>query len=147
MKTIAFIGVDGAGKTTLIREIKKQLTNSRKKCVLRYMGFGRDYSIPLLSFFMGNYHKFKHRSGKYGFKDKKKILNDNYRIRRLSWILIQYLEFWFRYLRNKLFVRADFLFYDRYFYDGLILANDFGFKIIKKITPRPNICFLILNVL
>lgn len=142
MKTIAFIGIDGSGKTTVIREVCKGLKKRGKTCEVRYMGLGRDYAFPLMRTFSSWYSSFKHRPKKSKDKEVKEFDRNNYRTRKLPWLLIQYLEFWTRFIKNK-FIRADYLLYDRYFYDGLILSNDTNFKLLKLITPKPQKCFLI----
>ena len=51
VKTIAFIGIDGAGKTTVISEVARELEKVGLKSKRRYMGFGREYQLK------GYYHK------------------------------------------------------------------------------------------
>jgi thymidylate kinase len=67
---------------------------------------------------------------------------DNYRERGFLWLGIQFLEFWTRYLRARIGFKGKILF-DRYFYDGLVFANNKNFKIFMKMIPKPDFCFLI----
>jgi len=139
-KTIAFIGIDGSGKTTLIRRLMKELKNKRIKSVPIYMGLGRNYHTPFLERILEIYSKLKYKKSGLRIKTNPQI-KDNYRIRGFFWIMVQYLELWVRYI-SSLFLDGYVLF-DRYFYDGLILSSERNFNFFKKITPAPTKAFLI----
>jgi thymidylate kinase len=138
VKTIAFIGIDGAGKTTIINGVIKKLEKSGVGCEKRYMGLGRDYQSKFIKFLIGSYHKKrKKKDGKGGIG-----LRSNYRKRTFNWVLVQYVELWSRFIKEK-FRKNDVVLFDRYFYDGLILGNKKAFSFFRRLTPKPTKCFLI----
>jgi len=64
-----FFGVDGAGKTTTIREIKKRLEKKGKKCKIMIMGRAGNHKIPVLTWIV-TIRAWYFRK-KLGIKDKK----------------------------------------------------------------------------
>ena len=138
VRTIAFIGIDGAGNTTVIEEVKKALEKEGGACNRRYMGLGREYQLKFIEDFIGRYRKRKRKkAGKKGLEIK-----SNYRDRGFFWVMTQYVELWARFIREK-FRKEDIVLFDRYFYDGLILGNPRAFSFFRRFTPRPKKCFLI----
>lgn len=135
-KLIAFIGIDGAGKTTIIDKTLKSLKENGIKCRRRYMGLGREYQLGFVEFLIKVYRKSKEIS------NKEIDSPSNYRERTFSWVAVQYLELWARYIRENL-RKEDVILFDRYFYDGLILGNKKAFSFFRRLTPRPTKCFLI----
>lgn len=140
-KVIAFIGIDGAGKTTVIREVKQRLTEKGTQCSLEYMGLGRNYNVPALGNLLAFYSRVKYRKEKKG--DKSPSVRDNYRIRSFMWVCVQYAELWMRYIRLRWSRNVDYVLCDRYFYDGLILSNPRTYRIFKRLTPVPFKSFLV----
>lgn len=142
MKKIAFIGIDGVGKSTLIRKIKRKLEQGGKTVSVYYMGLGRDFRMPFFKRLISIYSRIRYRNAGKINKKGEKIGRDNFRQRGFFWVLIQYLEFWFRYWRSKK-EKTDYILFDRYFYDGLILARGKSFNFFKRFTPILDKCFLI----
>jgi len=143
-KIIAFIGIDGAGKTTVIRGVKEALEKQGGKCKRIYMGLGRNYHIPFLRKFTDIYSKLRYHSVKTNKKKTPQgVVRDNYRKRNFLWLLVQYTEFWVRYLKAKKLVKTHYILFDRYFYDGLVLSGNKSFEFFKMFTPKPDKAFLI----
>jgi thymidylate kinase len=138
VKTIAFIGIDGAGKTTVIEEVIKSLEKENLTCRRRYMGLGREYQLKFIESFIRRYRNFR----KTRRKVSGRTMKSNYRERKFFWVAVQYLEIWARFIREKL-RGGEIVLFDRYFYDGLILGDDRAFKFFRKFTPRPTRSFLI----
>ena len=131
---VALTGIDGSGKTTIIEEIRKELVNRGERCKVVYMGFGRNFHIPLL----GRVARFYSRRK---YSGEKKKVRDNYRTRSSSWLAIQYLEMLTRYLVSKR--RGGYTLFDRYFFDGVFLADEKNSKILKKIIPKADKMFFL----
>jgi len=134
---IAFIGIDGAGKTTLINKVAEKMEEKGHKYKIVYMGLGGEGD--LLFHHLSNF-KRKILYNKKG-ADTKKL--DNYRERGILWVFVQYIELWLRYLNAKKYSKDYMILFDRFFYDGLILGNRLSFHIFKFFTPKPDRCFLI----
>jgi len=138
---LAFVGIDGSGKSSLIEGLKERLRQDGLKTRVVYMGLGSNQKIPFLGEIMKIYSKLR-----YGERVEKKGYHksrDNYRERNLFWLLVQYTDLWIRYLGAKKYSKKSIVLFDRFFYDGLILSSDLGFKIFKHITPLPDRSFLI----
>lgn len=133
---IAFVGIDGSGKTTIIECIKRELKKEGKECHSVYMGLGRNHYLPFLKKTMKAYGKVRYSGGNSSRKKR-----DNFRMRSFPWLVIQYFEMLARYLSYK--KKSGYVFFDRYFYDGLVLANHLSFKILKKFIPKPDKTFLL----
>ncbi|MFW5890645.1 MAG: hypothetical protein ACOCUI_00325 [bacterium] len=141
-KTIAFIGIDGAGKTTIINEIEKILKKQGIKCKRRYMGLGREYDLRIIEKLIQIYRRLKR-----GKSDKRKsadLPGHNYRQRGFFWVAVQYLELWARHIKSR-FNKSEVTLFDRYFYDGLILTNRRSFNFFRFITPKPTKAFLLYS--
>jgi len=141
-KRIAFVGIDGAGKTTIIEEIKKNLEKGGKICAVEYMGFGRNLHMPFLKNAIRGYSTKKYFYRENGEIKRKPTKRENYRIRSFLWLLVYYSELLIRYFKN-IFTKSDYILYDRYFYDGLVFSGKKNFKWLSKLIPRPNKSFLI----
>jgi len=92
---------------------------------------------------MGIYGKLKYKN-KNVAKDGvvREGERDNYRIRNFQWLVAQYLDFWLRYLKARK-SKKDYVFFDRYFYDGLVFADGKNFNFFRKFIPKIDLCFLI----
>jgi len=134
---IAFIGIDGSGKTSVIKYIKEELKKEGKECYSVYMGLGKDHYLPFLKKLMRIYGRIRY--SKKGNSSGKK--RDNFRTRSFAWLIVQYFEMLARYLSYK--KKSGYIFFDRYFYDGLALANPLSFRILKRFIPRPDKTFLL----
>jgi thymidylate kinase len=133
---IAFIGIDGSGKTSLIQELSKKIQKQRnEKVEVIYMGLGKDSRLPLLQKMLEFYSKLRYKNKKAQIKKSEK---GNYRERNCFWLFIQYFDLWFRYRKAKKLSKGSVVFFDRFFYEGLILGTNKAFRIFKNFTPVPN---------
>lgn len=138
--TIAFIGIDGSGKTTLIKELSKKLSKEGETCKVIYMGLGSEHNFPLLKQVMAIRRYFHNESHE---KNSASFRKYNYRKRGFFWVLGQYSELWIRYLKSKKYSKNSYVIFDRFFYDGLILGGKTTFNFFKYFTPRVKNSFLI----
>ncbi len=144
IQTLAFIGIDGSGKSTLIEEIKKKIEKEGKQKVnVMYMGLGSEFNLPLLRQVMKVTSKIRY--GKAGGVEEE-LRKQNYRQRSFLWVLGQYSEFWLRYLKAKKRAKRnkEIILFDRFFYDGLILGSKGTFNFFKHFTPKISKSFLIV---
>lgn len=137
---VAFIGIDGAGKTTLIEQVGKKFKKDGDKYKVVYMGLGSNQHIPFLKTAMKLYARIRYGKNRENPKNRKW---DNYRERNPFWVLVQFTEFWIRYLRFKGYSKEYIIFFDRFFHDGLILGNPISFHIFRFFTPKIDKCFVI----
>ena len=122
---IAFFGIDGCGKTTLIEETRKRLEKDFKNVEIVYMGLGNEFNFPGLKQIMKLLSFIKQRDK----KDEKTLRRYNFRKRSFLWVLGQYSEFWLRYRKAKKKSKNSVILFDRFFYDGLILGGNFTYNI------------------
>ncbi len=141
-KLIAFVGIDGAGKTTIIERIESVLKGRGRKCDVRYMGFGRELQMPFLKSAIRKYSSKKYFSKKNGKLERNPGKRENYRVRSSLWLSIYYLELLLRYFKAR-FSHNDYVLFDRYFYDGLVFSNNKNFFWLRRVIPKPDKCFLI----
>lgn len=139
MKKIVFFGIDGSGKTTLIKEISKELSKKGFETSYFYMGLGSEFNFPFIKQIMKISSWIKGRNK----KSDKELRKYNYRQRSVFWVLGQYLELWLRYLKAKRVSKKKIVIFDRFFYDGLVLASPLAYKIFRHFTPSPELSFLI----
>lgn len=140
-KIYCFFGVDGAGKTTTIRELKKRLEKDGQKCEIFLMGRAGNHRIPLIKTFMKL--KAKRLKKKKGIPvDKDALLVDIYRKRGLGFMVIYYLDLLLRYRDAKKIAKKRTVLMDRFFYDGLALTKRKYLPFFRKITPRVKSFFL-----
>lgn len=137
---IAFIGIDGAGKTTIIKQLGKKLKKDGEKYKIIYMGLGRNQHIPFLKTMMKTYAYLRYGKNRENPKNRKW---DNYRERSPFWVFVQFAEFWVRYINAKKYSKEYIIFFDRFFYDGLILGSATSSHIFRFFTPKIDRCFLI----
>lgn len=140
-KIIAFFGIDGAGKTTIINELKKRLKKEGEDFEVLYMGVSREQKIPFLKNIMNLYSKIRW-SGK-SVRTTYNIRRDSYRERNFLWLFVYYIELLYRYLYSKKISKRKYVLLDRYFYDGLFYAEGKNFNFFRRIIPKPDICFLL----
>lgn len=129
MKKIAFIGIDGSGKSTLISYTKAKLEEKGFSIGVVFMGWKNFYN-PLLRIFSK-----KHK--------KSNIQNRLKRYRERSWLFYAayYTELLTRYLKI-IFSNKDFILIDRYFFDELAFSGK-KFNFLKSLTPKPDITFIL----
>ena len=143
-KIISFIGMDGAGKTTLTNRLISELRKEGHKTKYIYSGKGRDNILPI-QFFGRRYVKNKKK------KEKEKVGPDKNKISMLHTLaapvfafdlLLRYL---FVILPNK--VGNEFVITDRYSTDILLMARvPFGFKrFLYFFLPKPDKIFYIYH--
>ena len=132
---IAFLGSHGSGKTSTINFIKSRLEEQNKKVSVFTMGW-KQFHNPMLNFFSKIYIK----------SDYKKNKNDDRleRFKERSWFfyIIYYIELLTRYFKITR-SNADFILMDRYFYEELTFMNGLKYKLFKKITPVPDLVFVL----
>lgn len=138
-KLIAFFGIDGCGKTTLIGEIKSKLEKDSEDVKIIYMGLGNEFNFPGLKQIMRFLSFIKQRDK----KSEKALRKYNFRERSFFWVLGQYSEFWLRYRKAKKQSKNSVILFDRFFYDGLILGSPLAYKFFRHFTPIPDKSFLI----
>ena len=150
-KTIAFIGIDGAGKTTIIKKVGKELKKKGISSEVFYMGLGRDIQFPLLKRLMGVYSNTRYKGKVITNRENKELrkekvkqgARDNYRIRGFAWLFVQFIEFWTRWFKSRKHRKRNYVLFDRFFYDGLVFAEGGNFRFFKKFIPKLDKCFLI----
>ena len=131
---IVFIGPDGSGKTTLINFFRAKLESEGNSAESFFMGW-RDFSNPVLKISSKIYLKNKSEE-----KDKERI--DRYKPRSWFFYFIYYSELWLRYLK-VLASNKNYILFDRYFYDELLFSSKSKFNFFSKITPKPDLCFIL----
>ncbi len=137
-----FFGVDGAGKTTTIKGVKKRLEKKGKKVIIIRMNRAGDHKLPLIKEFMelkNWYLKKKKVKPRKGFKD---VLVDIYRERGFLFMVVYYLDLWLRFLEAKKLSKNNTILMDRFFYDGLALTKKGNVSFFRKITPKVKSFFL-----
>ena len=129
-KKIVFVGIDGAGKSSLIAFLKEKLQNQGKSVKIVFMGW-RNLENPLLKIFV--------KEGSI-LKGDDKI--KRFRERSWSFYIAYYLEMYYRYFK-VLFSNEDFILIDRYFYDEIVFSKGFKFKILSFFAPKPDLCVIL----
>lgn len=141
---ICFIGIDGAGKSSIICELKNKLENSHLKVDNIYFGWK-----PFLPTTKIISKILKKRDYKITNKMNNKINeSQNFSLTQeimLTYYLIEYLS---RYLYQlKITSKGNIALVDRYFYDMYAhyhYANQSRiFPILLKIMPKPNLTILL----
>jgi thymidylate kinase len=140
-KIIAFFGIDGTGKTTIINALRNKLNKSGEDAEIVYMGVARNQKIPYLKNVMNLYSRIRW-SGK-GARTTYNMRRDAYRERNFLWLSIYYIELLVRYLYSKKNSKKRYILLDRYFYDGLFFAEGKNFSLFRRIIPKPDFCFLL----
>ena len=114
-RSIALIGVDGSGKSTTIKELKKTLGEG---CFVQYMGF----------------REMETKWGKEWYASGKK-----FKIKIIPFLGV-YLEMWYRYLKYR-FYNGRIVLYDRFpweaFDNGTGKYKAIYFLLFKVLFPRP----------
>ena len=129
-KKIVFVGIDGAGKSSLIAFLKEKLQNQGKSVKIVFMGW-RNLENPLLKIFV--------KEGSI-LKGDDKI--KRFRERSWSFYIAYYLEMYYRYFK-VLFSNEDFILIDRYFYDEIVFSKNIKFRVLSFFTPKPDLCVIL----
>ena len=138
-----FFGIDGAGKSTLIREVQKRLEEEGIETEKMYMGRSKNHKIPFISWKVKLKEKLvAKKEGKDPEKVKKPLVNI-YRKRGWIWMSVYFLDLWLRYLEVKIKSREKIVLMDRYFFHGLLLTRGLKRKFFEKLIPKPSKSFLI----
>ena len=135
---IAFFGPDGSGKSTLVKNLKKDLKKKNKKVVLIHW---RPRVLPSLK---QNYKTLK-------FNKPDQYSQRNYLLSFVCYIYF-FLDF---FIAEKIIFRKylndnKIIFYERYFYDVLLHPNRYKLKeinwlglILSKILKKPSVSILL----
>jgi len=142
---IVFLGPDGCGKTTLIEYAKQQIEEQGRSVDIFSLGWKR-FENPLLRLISKIYLKSSLKKRK---QETEKYRLDRFHERSWFFYFLYYFELLDRYRKIKK-SRKDFILIDRYFYEELMFIKAFKFKIFTKLTPRPDLCFVLkcpLNII
>jgi thymidylate kinase len=132
---VVIMGIDGAGKTTLIRELEKELSgvfNVRTT----YMGWHDFYLWPIRIY---RHFKYKHID-----KDKTKSITDSVKRIKLFENIIIFIELYSRYLKSILNGNTEIVLFDRYFYDSIIRSKNHSLEtLLISLVPKPDLFILL----
>lgn len=140
---IAILGVDGAGKSTVIKHVSTRLLNCRFKSV--HTKHLRPNILPPLSVFLGRKNQtVKVVTNPHAAKPSNRFVS----ILRILYLNTDYIIGYFLYTRIKLKHNSTVVFFDRYIYDLLIDPRRFRvslcpaiIKILIYFVPKPDIVF------
>jgi thymidylate kinase len=137
---IAFLGVDGSGKTTSIKNLHSFLEKNNIKNEIGNLGVYHDRTK-----FMKLLSKFVKKE-----KNKRKAvhkLNINYTKKSTIKNIIRIIDIYLRYkktLKKAKKNNSKIIIFDRYFYDIILQSKlDIISKILLKIIPKPNKLFFL----
>ncbi|MEK6809414.1 MAG: hypothetical protein AABY40_01950, partial [Nanoarchaeota archaeon] len=150
---ISFIGTDGAGKSTVITELKRRLEKEHHLNI-KTVYFGWKPFLPttkLLSFILKkrNYQIADKMNSEDSYKNKSK--GHKFSLFQEIMLMYYYVEYLSRYLFQLklpfLFKNQKITLADRYFYDMYAhyryAEQSFIFPALLKIMPRPDVTFLL----
>jgi len=147
-KLIAFIGMDGAGKSTLTNKLEILLKKKNLKVQTIYCGRGRNNILPIVS--LGKIYRNMggQPSNAPKYKNKYKNFEKISLIQTISAPIFAF-DLFLRYYFNILpkLKKYDIIIADRYSTD-ILLMNKVPFwlkKILFKILPKANKIFYIFN--
>lgn len=137
---IAFMGVDGSGKTTLARLVERKL---------RKMGFGVIYYPGFKHLLVGSFLKILPRNK--AKKTQEKFLERSRKKKPFFfkiWPYFVYVDCLILYMKFRFFTRNKIVIFDRYFYDFLISYENLGYssKTIRYLflhLPKPDVGFVL----
>lgn len=132
---VVIMGIDGAGKTTLIRELEKELSgvfNVRTT----YMGWHDFYLWPIRVY---RHFKYKHID-----KDKNKSITDSVKRIALFENIIIFIELYSRYLKSISNRNTEIVLFDRYFYDSIVRSKNHSLEtLLIYLVPKPDLFILL----
>jgi len=132
---VVIMGIDGAGKTTLIRELENELSgvfNVRTT----YMGWHDFYLWPIRIY---RHFKYKHID-----KDKTRSMTDSVKRIALFENIIIFIELYSRYLKSVLNRNTEIVLFDRYFYDSIVRSKNHLLEtLLISLAPKPDLFILL----
>ncbi len=140
--TIAFLGVDGSGKTTNIKNLGNYFNLNDIKYKIGNLGI-----YHARSFFMNFLSRFVKREKNPKIAAKK--LDVNYTKKSPLKNLIRIIDIYIRYnqtLKKAKKKGVKIIIFDRYFYDLILQSKkDFFSRFLLKIVPKPNKVFFLYS--
>ncbi len=136
---IAFVGMDGSGKTTLSRKLKEELVRQSHSAVVvepfKYLVFA-----PVLKFLGGNERLVSARGEK-----------KNHFFLFKFWPILALFDHWIQFLFKikPLEKRYDYVIADRFFFDFASSFKYFGYttsfldKLYLRLVPKPDLTFVL----
>lgn len=136
---IAFLGVDGSGKTTSIKNLSEFLESNNISTINSRMGVY--HQRTLFGIFLMNVYK--------NFKTQDTLsvttLNNNYKRFGLLKNIYRMIDMFLRHIKVLNYARVNkkkVILFDRYFYDIILQSKlDFLTKMLLKIVPKPDFLF------
>lgn len=132
--SICFIGVDGAGKSTIIDSLA-YVFQPFFRVNVTYMGW-KHFSLPPIRLYRYiKYSLIKHNN--------KEDTSEPKGVGKLE-LVATFFELYFRYIKSQLNPRTDLILFDRYFYDQISRSKNNKIKsLMYKVIPKPdNVFFL-----
>ena len=137
----AFFGVDGAGKTTVIEKIRKELEKEGRNIHVIRMNRAGDHKLPFIKTYVGLRAKFLSKK-KNVKKYRGSVYVDIYRKRGLLFMAVYFLDLWLRFREAKKISKKKIVLMDRYFYDGIALSKGNYANFFSKLIPSVKGFFL-----
>lgn len=132
---VVIMGIDGAGKTTLIRELEKELSgvfNVRTT----YMGWHDFYLWPIRVY---RHFKYKHID-----TEKRSPQTDSVKRIKIFENIIIFIELYSRYLKSILNGNTEIVLFDRYFYDSIVRSKNHSLEtLLISLAPKPDLFILL----
>lgn len=143
IKTISFSGVDGTGKTTLVKNFSKVLKdiNVGTKIVHFYHDNTIFKILKLLKII-----KIPKMDDKYYKLTRENTKKVKQKGKSLIWAFAHFIDSYLQYLFSMLNRGGKIILFDRYLYDYLISFEYFNiknYKIFTKFIPKPNIAIVV----
>lgn len=144
VKAISFSGVDGSGKTTLVKNFSKELEKIGFKT--KIVHFYHDNIIFKLLKKIGILEKPR-EDNKYFKKTRKRTRLAKEKGKSLLWAVMHFTDSFVQYLFSRVLHPGKILIYDRYLYDYLVSFDYFGvsgFRIFKTVIPKLDLSFVVV---
>lgn len=136
---IAFMGIDGSGKTSISKSIEQNLKQMGKNVKYR-----AEFSYTALDFLQKTFLKNKFYRTRKQFLTRKRKISGIFKI----WPYLVFLDCLVTYLKCRIFSRRKIIIFDRYFYDYIIAFEGLGEKsrFVRRMflsIPKPDVGFLL----